>query len=56
MTADATNTTTEARARIDEWAAALRARDIDGIMASHSADALAFDCHSQLQFYAFRAP
>jgi uncharacterized protein (TIGR02246 family) len=49
MTADA-KTTTEVRARLDEWAAALRARDIDGIMASHAPDVLAFDCHSQLQF------
>jgi ketosteroid isomerase-like protein len=49
MTADA-KTTTEVRARLDEWAAALRAKDVDGIMASHSADVVAFDCHSQLQF------
>jgi uncharacterized protein (TIGR02246 family) len=49
MTADA-KTTAAVRARIDEWAAALRAKDIDGIMASHAPDMLAFDCHSQLEF------
>jgi ketosteroid isomerase-like protein len=40
----------EVRARIEDWAAALRAKDVDGIMASPSADVLAFDCHSQLEF------
>jgi ketosteroid isomerase-like protein len=49
MTADA-KATAEVRARIDQWAASLRAKDVEGIMASHSADVLAFDCHSQLQF------
>jgi ketosteroid isomerase-like protein len=44
MTADG-KATAEVRARIEDWAAALRAKDIDGIMASHSADVLAFDCH-----------
>jgi uncharacterized protein (TIGR02246 family) len=43
-------TAAEVRARMGAWAAALRAKDIDGIMASHSADVLAFDCHSQLEF------
>ena len=49
MTADG-KAAAEVRARIEDWAAALRAKDIDGIMASHSADVLAFDCHSQLEF------
>jgi ketosteroid isomerase-like protein len=40
----------EVRARIEDWAAALRAKDADGIMASHAPDVLAFDRHSQLQF------
>jgi ketosteroid isomerase-like protein len=40
----------EVRARIEEWATALRAKDIEGILASHSADVVTFDCHSQLQF------
>jgi ketosteroid isomerase-like protein len=49
MTADG-KANAEVRTGIEDWAAALRAKDIDGIMASHSADVLAFDCHSQLQF------
>jgi ketosteroid isomerase-like protein len=41
---------TAIRARLDEWATALRAKDIDAIMAAHAPDVVAFDCHSQLQF------
>jgi ketosteroid isomerase-like protein len=49
MTADG-KAAAEVSARIEDWAAALRAKDIEGIMASHSADVLAFDCRSQLEF------
>ena len=38
------------RARLDDWAKAARAKDIDGIMSHHAPDILAFDCHSKLQF------
>jgi uncharacterized protein (TIGR02246 family) len=48
MTADG-KAAAEVRARIEDWAAALRAKDVDGIMASHSADVRAFDCHSLLE-------
>ena len=41
---------TEVRARIDEWAKATRAKNVDGIIASHAPDTLSFDCHSHLQF------
>jgi ketosteroid isomerase-like protein len=40
----------EVGARLEDWAAALRTKDVDRIIASHSADVLAFDCHSQLEF------
>lgn len=39
----------EVRARLDQWAKALRAKDIDAIMSHHAPDILSFDCHSQLQ-------
>jgi uncharacterized protein (TIGR02246 family) len=39
----------EIRTRLDDWARASRAKDIDGIMASYAPDLLSFDCHSQLQ-------
>jgi uncharacterized protein (TIGR02246 family) len=48
MTADG-KAAAEVRARIEDWAAALRAKDIDGIMSAHSADVLAFDCHSEFK-------
>ena len=37
------------RARLDQWATGLRAKDIDAIMAAHAPDLLSFDCHSQLR-------
>jgi uncharacterized protein (TIGR02246 family) len=40
----------EIRARIDDWAKATRAKDIDAIMASYAPDTLSFDCHSHFQF------
>ena len=40
----------EIRARIDDWAKATRAKDVDAIMASYAPDTLSFDCHSHLQF------
>jgi ketosteroid isomerase-like protein len=42
----------QVRAQIEEWAEALRAKDVDRIIACHAPDVLAFDCHSQLQFKA----
>jgi uncharacterized protein (TIGR02246 family) len=40
----------EIRARIDDWARATRAKDVDAIMASYAPDTRSFDCHSQFQF------
>jgi uncharacterized protein (TIGR02246 family) len=40
----------EVRARLDDWAKATRAKDIDAIMASYAQGTLSFDCHSHLQF------
>jgi uncharacterized protein (TIGR02246 family) len=40
----------EIRARIDDWAAANRAKDVERIMASYAPDVRSFDCHSALQF------
>jgi ketosteroid isomerase-like protein len=41
---------TEIRARIEDWAKATRAKDVDRIMASYALGTLSFDCHSHLQF------
>lgn len=38
------------RARLEEWTAAIRAKDIDGITACMTPGVLNFDCHSALQF------
>lgn len=38
------------RALIDDWATAVRTKDLDGIMAYYAADIVAFDAISQLQF------
>jgi uncharacterized protein (TIGR02246 family) len=40
----------EVRALIDDWAEATRAKDVDGIMATHAPDTRSFDCHSHFQF------
>jgi uncharacterized protein (TIGR02246 family) len=40
----------EIRARIEDWAKATRAKDVDRIMASYAPGTLSFDCHSHLQF------
>ncbi len=39
----------EIRKRLDEWARATRAKDVDAIIASYAPDTRSFDCHSQLQ-------
>jgi uncharacterized protein (TIGR02246 family) len=39
----------EVRALIDDWAEATRAKDVDGIMATHAPDTRSFDCHSHFQ-------
>jgi ketosteroid isomerase-like protein len=39
----------EIRARLNQWAKALRTKDLAAIMAAHAPDVLAFDCHSRLQ-------
>jgi uncharacterized protein (TIGR02246 family) len=44
------NAEVEIRALIDDWANAIRAKDVDGIMARHALDLVSFDCHSALQF------
>lgn len=38
------------RALIDDWAGALRAKDIDRVMSHYAPDVLAFDAIAQLQF------
>ena len=38
------------RALIDDWADALRAKDIDRVMSHYAPDVLAFDAIAQLQF------
>jgi uncharacterized protein (TIGR02246 family) len=43
------NDQAQLRARLDEWAKATRAKDIDAIMSYHAPDVRSFDCHSQLQ-------
>jgi ketosteroid isomerase-like protein len=37
------------RGVLEDWTDALRAKDIDAIMAVHAPDILGFDCHSQLR-------
>ena len=46
---------TEIRARLDDWAEATRAKDIEGILAHYVPDILSFDCHSQLQLQGVQA-
>lgn len=43
-------TETDIRARLDDWAKATRAMDLDAIMACYEVDALSFDCHTAFQF------
>ena len=43
------NDEVQIRARLDDWAKALGAKDIDGIMANFAPDILSFDCHTHLQ-------
>lgn len=49
-TSDAKDAQTRIRTRLEEWTAAIRAKDIDGIMACMTPGVLNFDCHSALQF------
>jgi len=50
MTATRTDETAGVRRLIDDWADAVRACDLDRIMAAYTADVLAFDAIAQLQF------
>jgi ketosteroid isomerase-like protein len=52
MTTERTKADDEAqiRARIDEWAKAARAKDIDGVISHYAPDAVAFDAIAALQF------
>lgn len=43
MTTDQRASETEIRALIESWAAAVRARDLDGVLADHSEDIQMFD-------------
>ena len=43
------NNEAEIRALIDEWAAAFRAKNVDGLMANHSPDIVLFDVPEPLQ-------
>ncbi len=38
------------RARLEDWAKATRAMDIDAIMACYAPNAVSYDCHSAFQF------
>ena len=44
------NAATEIRGMLDNWAAATRAQDLEGVMAHYAPDVLAFDAINQLQF------
>jgi ketosteroid isomerase-like protein len=52
MSTSNNKTTDEARIRglIENWAKAVRAKDIDGIMANHAPDILLFDVPSPVQW------
>lgn len=41
--------TAQIRDLLEIWAAALRAKDVDAIMATHASDVVAFDCHGPLR-------
>jgi ketosteroid isomerase-like protein len=50
MTATRTDETVQIRSLIEDWAAAVRACDLDRIMAAYTPDILSFDAIAQLQF------
>jgi len=52
MTAEANSTTAEAqiRALIDDWAKALRAKDVDRALSHYAADVVAFDLAPPLEY------
>jgi len=50
MTATRTDASAPVRRLIDEWADAVRASDLDRIMAAYTPDILSFDAIAQLQF------
>jgi uncharacterized protein (TIGR02246 family) len=43
------------RALIEGWRHAARAREIEGLLAHHDRDLVAFDCHSQMQLRGLEA-
>jgi uncharacterized protein (TIGR02246 family) len=45
-----TNDEAQIRALLDDWASAVRAKDLDAIFAHYAPDILAFDAIAQLQF------
>ena len=45
-----TDVTTEIRDLLEDWAAAARAGDLEGIMAAYTPDILSFDAIAELQF------
>ena len=50
MTATRTDETVRIRALLDDWADAVRACDLEQIMAAYTPDILSFDAIAQLQF------
>ena len=50
LAATRTDETTRIRRLIDDWAEAVRASDLDRIMAAYAPDILSFDAIAQLQF------
>jgi uncharacterized protein (TIGR02246 family) len=50
MTASRTDDTAQIRRLLDDWAAAVRAGDLERIMAAYTQDVLSFDAIAQLQF------
>ena len=45
-----TNNEAAARLRLEDWAKAMRAMDIDAIMACYAPNAVSYDCHSAFEF------
>src|SRR5215813_8294595 len=41
---------TELQRRLDDWCAAIRARDVDAVMAHYAADVIAFDLLPPMQY------
>ena len=55
LAATRTDETTRIRRLIDDWAQAVRASDLDRIMAAYAPDILSFDAIAQLQFKGAKA-